>query len=60
MVARQAPLSVGFSRQEYLRGCHFLLLPNPRIKPVSPALQADSLPLEPLGKPRGNSTYAKN
>ena len=27
-------------------------LPNPRIKPGSPALQADSLPSEPPGKPR--------
>ena len=26
-------------------------LPNPGIKPRSPALQADSLPAEPLGKP---------
>ena len=38
-------------------GCHFLLqgdLPNPEIKltsPVSPALQADSLPTDPSGKP---------
>ena len=28
-------------------------LPNPGIKPRSPALQADSLPTEPLGKPLG-------
>ena len=28
-------------------------LPNPRIKPGSPALQADSLPSEPPGKPSG-------
>ena len=27
-------------------------LPNPGIKPRSPALQADSLPAEPQGKPR--------
>ena len=35
-------------------GCHSLLqgnLPNPGIKPRSPALQADSLPSEPPGKP---------
>ena len=34
-------------------GCHFLLqgdLPDPGIKPESPALQADSLPSEPPGK----------
>ena len=36
-------------------GCHFLLpgdLPNPGIKPASLALQADSLPTEPQGKPK--------
>ena len=27
-------------------------LPNPGIKPSSPALQADSLPAEPKGKPK--------
>ena len=27
-------------------------LPNPGIEPRSPALQADSLPAEPPGKPR--------
>ena len=35
-------------------GCHALLqgdLPNPGIKPRSPALQADSFPSEPPGKP---------
>ena len=35
-------------------GCHFLLqgnLPDPGIKPRSPALQEDSLPSEPPGKP---------
>ena len=40
-VARQAPLSVGFSRQEYWRGLPFPLpgdLPEPGIKSVSPAL----------------------
>ena len=26
--------------------------PNPRIKPRSPALQVDSLPVEPQGKPK--------
>ena len=41
----QAPLSMGFSRQEYWSGLPFLSpgnLPNPGIKPGSPALQADS------------------
>ena len=31
-------------------GCH--ALPNPRIKPRSPTLQADSLPTEPQGNPK--------
>ena len=56
-VARQVPLSLGFPRQEYWGGLPFPspgVLPDPGIKPqspVSPALQADSLPAEPLGKP---------
>ena len=48
-MARQAPLSMGFSRQEYWRGVPFPspeALPNPGIEPRSPALQADSLPFE--------------
>ena len=45
-VACQAPLSMGFSRQEYWNGLPFLApgdLPNPGIEPASvasPALQA--------------------
>ena len=45
-VAHQAPLSMGFSRQEYWSGlpCPPLGdLPNPGIEPRSPTLQADSL-----------------
>ena len=48
-VACQAPLCIGFSRQEYWSGLPFPSpgdLPDPRIKPGSPALQADSLPTE--------------
>ena len=48
-VACQAPLSMGFSRQEYRSGLLFPSLedlPNPGIEPWSPALQADSLPFE--------------
>ena len=44
-VARQAPLSMGFSRQEYWSGLPFSSagdLPNPRTKLRSPILQADS------------------
>jgi len=43
-----------FSRQEYWSGLPFPSpgdLPDPGIKPGSPALQADSLPSEPPGKP---------
>ena len=53
-VAYQAPWSMGFSRQEYWSGLPFPSpgdLPNPGIKPGSPALQTDALPSEPLGKP---------
>ena len=48
-VACQAPLSKGFSRQEYWSGLPFPSpgdLPNPGTEPGSPALQADSLPTE--------------
>ena len=54
-VAHQAPLSVGFPRQEYWSGlpCRFPgNLPNPGIEPRSPTLRADSLPAEPQGKPK--------
>ena len=53
-IACQAPLSMGFSRQEYWSGLPFLSpgdLPDPGIKPGSPALQADALSSEPPGKP---------
>ena len=53
-IAHQAPLSMGFSRQEYWGGLPLPSpehLPNPGIKPVSPAWQADSLPLSHLGSP---------
>ena len=53
-VAYQAPLSVGFSRQEYWSGLPFPSpgnLPNPGIEPGSPAFQADALTSEPPGKP---------
>ena len=51
-VACQAPLPMGFPRQEYWSGLPFPGdHPNPGIKPEPPALQADSLPSEPPGKP---------
>ena len=51
--AHQAPLSLGFSRQEYWSGLPFPSpgdLPNAGIEPRSPTLQADALPSEPPGK----------
>ena len=53
-VAYQAPPSMGFSRQGYWSGLPFPSpgdLPDPGIEPESPALQADTLPSEPPGKP---------
>ena len=51
-VVCQAPLSMGFSRQECWSGLSFPSagnLPNPGIEPGSPALQAESLVDEPRG-----------
>ena len=47
--------SMEFSRPEYWSGWPFPSpgdRPNPGIKPRSPTLQADSLPVEPQGKPK--------
>ena len=52
-VAYKAPLSMGFSRQGCRSGLPFPSpedLPDPGIKPGSPALQADALPSKPPGK----------
>ena len=54
-VACQAPLSMGFSRQEYWSRLPFPSpgdLLDPGIEPWSPALQADSLPLSHLESPK--------
>ena len=54
-VAHHVALSMELSRQEYWSGlpCSPLGdLPNPEIELGSPALQADSLPTEPPGKPQ--------
>ena len=51
--ARQALLSMGFSRQGYWSGLPLLSpgdFPNPGIEPMSPALQSDALASELLGK----------
>ena len=48
------------SRPEYWSGKPFPSpgdLPNPGIEPRSPALQADSLPAEPQGKPKVFTEY---
>ena len=53
-VAHKGPLSMGFSRQDYWSGLPFPSpgdLPDPGIEPMTPALQADSLPTELGGKP---------
>ena len=53
-VARQAPLSMGFSRQEYWSGLPFPPpghLPYAGIKPTSPALACRFFTTESPGKP---------
>ena len=58
IVACPAPLSMGFSRQEYWSGFPFPSprdITNLRIKLGPPSLQAVSLPSEPPGKPVGGS-----
>ena len=53
-VTYQAPLSIGFSRQEYWSGLPFPSpgdLPDPGIEPGSPTLQAEALTSELPGKP---------
>ena len=54
-VHHQAPLSMGFSRQQYWSGLSFPSpedLPDPGIEPRSPALQTDTLLSESPGKSR--------
>ena len=64
-VAHQAPLSMEFSRQEYWSGLPSSPLghlPNPRMKPVSPASPALSgglFPTEPPGKPPAHVVHLK-
>ena len=59
--AHQAPLSVGFSRQEYWSGLPCPSpggFPDPRVEPGSLALQADSLLAGLRGEPEGCSWCA--
>ena len=53
-VALQAPLSMGFPRQEYWNGLPFPSpgdLPDSEIEPMSPALAGGFFTAEPPGKP---------
>ena len=62
-VACQAPLSMGFSRQEYWSGLPFPSpgdLPDPGIESRSLTLQADSLLTELGGKPRSGIAGSKD
>ena len=57
-VAYQAPLSMGFPRQEYWSALSFPSpgdLPNQGVKLMSPALQVDSLPLSHQGSHLANA-----
>ena len=59
-IANQAPLSMGFSGQEYWSGLPFPSpgdLPDPGIEPGSPTLEADTLTSEPPGKPVMQETW---
>ena len=54
-VTRQAPVSTGFPRQECQSGWPFLPpgdIPDPGIKPTSPALAGRFFTTEQLGKPK--------
>ena len=60
-VAHQAPLPMGFLRQENWSGLPFPSpgnLSHPEIEPVSPAL-ADSLPLSQQGSPKSDKDLLK-
>ena len=61
-IAHQTPLSMELSRQEYYSGVPLPSLgnlPDPGIKPRSPALQADSLHLSHQRSPDLNNTENK-
>ena len=61
-VAYQAPLSMGFSRQECWNGLPFPSpgdLPDPGLEPRSHTLQADSLLSESPGKPNSRKLELK-
>ena len=61
--AQQAPVSMGFPRKEYWSGLPFPSpgdLPNPGIKPESPALTGVFFITEPPGKPSHEPTFGQN
>ena len=60
-VVHQAPLSMGFPRQESWSELPFPSpgdLPNPGIEPGSPALSGSFFTTEPPGKPKGNIAHS--
>ena len=60
-VAHQAPLSMRLPRQDYWSGLPFPSpghLPDPGIKPMSPALAGGLFTTEPPGKPDGTIPLA--
>ena len=62
-IACQAPLSMGFPRQEYWSRLPFPFsgdLPDPEIKPASPALAGEFFTTEPLRKPLKNGWKLPN
>ena len=62
-VAYRAPLSMRISRQEYWSELPCPPpgdLPHPGTEPMSPTLQVDSLPTEPLGKLMHTSIHHLN
>ena len=62
-VAHQAPLPMGFPRQEYWRGLPFSSPgdpPNPEIAPMSPALVGGFFSPEPPGSPCERNTWHKH
>ena len=62
-VARQVPLAMELSRQEYWSGLPFPppgYLPDPEIEPRSPSLQAGFLPSEPPGVLTSPQSYSKS
>ena len=62
-IAYQVPPSTGFSRPDYWSRLPFLSpgdLPNPGIKPRSPALQTRTLSYEPPGKPISHYQFTEH